>query len=112
RLMAGLDVTGGDIARMGVGGLLMEIGTRPQPRDASASGGRVHAIVLAAGRSSRMGRANKLMASFAGEPLVHRVAARTLASAAASTTVILGHQAPRVAEALADLDVRLITNPD
>lgn len=32
RLCAGLDVTALDIRMMGVGGLLMEIGTRPQPR--------------------------------------------------------------------------------
>ncbi|RVA10267.1 4-diphosphocytidyl-2C-methyl-D-erythritol kinase, partial [Mesorhizobium sp. M7D.F.Ca.US.004.03.1.1] len=33
RLIAGLDVTARDIAGMGVGGLLMEIPTRPQPRE-------------------------------------------------------------------------------
>ena len=33
RLIAGLDVTAKDIAGMGVGGLLMEIPTRPQPRE-------------------------------------------------------------------------------
>ena len=33
RLIAGLDVTASDIAGMGVGGLLMEIPTRPQPRE-------------------------------------------------------------------------------
>lgn len=33
RLVCGIPVTGGDIQRMGVGGLLMEIPTRPQPRD-------------------------------------------------------------------------------
>lgn len=32
RLVAGLPVTSADIAGMGVGGLLMEIGSRPQPR--------------------------------------------------------------------------------
>jgi molybdenum cofactor cytidylyltransferase len=32
RLLAGLDVTGDDIRGMGVGGLLMEIKSRPQPR--------------------------------------------------------------------------------
>ena len=33
RLLAGIDVTGRDIAGMGVGGLLMEIASRPQPRE-------------------------------------------------------------------------------
>ena len=40
RLTAGLDVTAGDIAGMGVGGLLMEIPTRPQPRETAVSIGR------------------------------------------------------------------------
>ena len=35
RLLAGLPVTGADLRRMGVGGLLNEIVTRPQPRRAS-----------------------------------------------------------------------------
>ncbi|EBA15298.1 molybdopterin biosynthesis protein [Roseobacter sp. SK209-2-6] len=33
RVLCGLDLTGGDIAAMGVGGLLKEIPTRPMPRD-------------------------------------------------------------------------------
>ena len=32
RLLAGLEVTGADLRRMGVGGLLSEIVSRPQPR--------------------------------------------------------------------------------
>ncbi len=33
RLIAGIDVSDADIAGLGVGGLLMEIPTRPQPRE-------------------------------------------------------------------------------
>src|SRR5690606_13634460 len=33
RIFAGIGVTSGDIAAMGVGGLLMEIPSRPQPRE-------------------------------------------------------------------------------
>ncbi len=33
RLLAGLPVTGADLRRMGVGGLLSEIVSRPQPRN-------------------------------------------------------------------------------
>ena len=61
RLLAGLPV-GRDDDRdgLGVGGLLMEIPTRPQPRDAASRGSRSRRrrsprIVLAAGRSTRMG---------------------------------------------------------
>src|SRR3954452_17864436 len=70
RLLAGLPVTREDITGMGVGGLLMEIVTRPQPREApQPAGRRVAAIVLAAGRSTRMGGPNKLMAEIKGKPL-------------------------------------------
>src|SRR5437016_4842873 len=61
RLLAGLDVSRDSITGMGVGGLLMEIVTRPQPRaELPAGGRRIAAIVLAAGRSTRMGGPNKL----------------------------------------------------
>ena len=53
RLLAGLTVTRADITAMGVGGLLMEIVTRPQPRVPVAESGRnVAAVVLAAGRGN------------------------------------------------------------
>ena len=63
RLLAGLKVTRAELTGMGVGGLLMEIVTRPQPRTvADLEGNRnVAAIVLAAGRSTRMGGPNKLL---------------------------------------------------
>ena len=114
RLIAGLDVTSNDIAGMGVGGLLMEIPTRPQPREIPTppAAADVHAIVLAAGRSSRMGGPNKLMALFDGKPLIRQSAERALASGAAGTTVVTGHQAARIRDALAGLDVQFAHNPD
>src|SRR5262249_56947424 len=78
RMVADLPVTRSDIMRMGAGGLLKEIPMRPQPR-AGADGvasvattrtPKVAAIVLAAGRSSRMGAANKLLADVEGVPMV------------------------------------------
>src|SRR5204863_1093820 len=53
RLLAGLPVSRDAITKMGVGGLLMEIVTRPQPRTEPATSvqKRVAAVVLAAGRS-------------------------------------------------------------
>lgn len=114
RLMAGLDVTADEIAGMGVGGLLMEIPTRPEPRErpAPAAPAPVHAVVLAAGRSSRMGGPNKLLALFHGKTLVRRVAETALASAVAGVTVVIGHQADRVRAALDGLDVSFAPNPD
>ena len=38
RLLAGVPATGADIRRMGAGGLLMEIVSRPQPREGAAAG--------------------------------------------------------------------------
>src|SRR5207342_927648 len=82
RLLAGLSVPREDITGMGVGGLLMEIVTRPQPRakPVEEAGKRVAAVVLAAGRSTRMGAINKLIAQIGGKPLVRIAAEQALAS--------------------------------
>ena len=42
RMLAGVPVTGADIRRMGAGGLLMEIITRPQPREGDVAPGGKH----------------------------------------------------------------------
>jgi len=113
RLLCGLPVTRHDITGMGVGGLLMEIVTRPQPRATATKPGRRHAaIVLAAGRSTRMGGANKLIAEISGRPLVRIAAEQALASQARPVIVVTGHQRERVAAALSGLDVVLVHNPD
>lgn len=113
RLIAGLEVTPRDIAGMGVGGLLMEIPTRPQPREARKAGKpKVHAILLAAGRSSRMGGPNKLMALFDGEPLVRRLAEQAAGSRATGLSVVTGHQGERIRQALSGLTLDIADNPD
>ena len=114
RLLAGLPVTRDDITGMGVGGLLMEIVTRPQPRVALVDEGNaeVAAVVLAAGRSTRMGGPNKLLADLHGKPLVRIVAEQALASRASPVIVVTGHQQMEVQRALAGLDVHFVHNPD
>jgi molybdenum cofactor cytidylyltransferase len=114
RLLAGLQVKREEIAGMGVGGLLMEIVTRPQPREETAAEAKKHvaAIVLAAGQSRRMEGKNKLLEDFHGVPLVRRAAEAALGSKASPVIVVTGNNADAVKKALAGLDVRFVNNAD
>ena len=114
RLLAGLPVTREDITGLGVGGLLMEIVTRPQPREEPSpeKGRRIAAVVLAAGRSTRMGAVNKMIAEIGGKPLVRIAAEQALASRASPVIVVTGHQRERIEAALSGLAVRFVHNPD
>lgn len=72
----------------------------------------VAGVLLAAGTSGRFGDANKLLAPLDGEPLVGH-AARTLAeSSLAGVTVVVGHEAGAVREAVDGLGVDVRENPD
>jgi molybdenum cofactor cytidylyltransferase len=114
RLLAGLPVAREDITGMGVGGLLMEIVTRPQPREKPEpeQGKHIAAVVLAAGRSTRMGAVNKLIAEIGGKPLVRIAVEQALASRASPVVVVTGHQCEKVEAALKGLNVRLTNNPE
>jgi molybdenum cofactor cytidylyltransferase len=113
RLLAGLEVPREAITGLGVGGLLMEIVTRPQPRDEPVADSRkIATVLLAAGRSTRMGGPNKLVAEIGGKPLVRIAAEQALASRAKPVIVVTGHQRERVETALAGLPVRFVHNPD
>jgi len=123
RLVAGLPVGREEIMKMGAGGLLAEIPSRPLPRaEASPApaakpaqkkvppGLRIAALLLAAGQSSRMG-SNKLLAEIDGRPMVTRVAQRLLSSHARPIVAVLGNQADRVDAALGKLPVERVRNP-
>jgi molybdenum cofactor cytidylyltransferase len=123
RLVAGLPVGPGEIMRMGTGGLLAEIPSRPLPRaeatpatgpksETKAQGPRIGALLLAAGQSRRMGGPNKLLAEIDGVPMVARVARRLLASRARPIIAVLGNQADAVGAALGKLPVERARNPD
>lgn len=113
RLCADMHVSGSDIARMGVGGLLTEIPSRPQPREGkSVRPLRIGALLLAAGRSSRMRGANKLLASFDGEPLIRRSAQRLAAATAEPPVVVLGNRAAEMKRLLDGLALTVADNPD
>src|SRR5258705_10895152 len=94
RLFARLPVGSEDVMRMGVGGLLQEIPTRPQPRDAEHAplrAPRIAAVILAAGLSSRMG-SNKLLAEWRGKPLLRWAVEGALMSDAKPVIIVDGHQ--------------------
>ncbi len=124
RLAAGLTVGRAEIVRMGAGGLLAEIASRPQPRDDEPSEGegpqqapRVAVLVLAAGRSTRMGGPNKMLADANGAPLVVHAVKAALESQAVEILVVLGHMADQVRAGIENAipgrsRLRFVTNPD
>ena len=115
RLLAGLTITRADITTMGVGGLLNEIPTRPQPREecpkTASQAPKIAAIVLAAGLSSRMGT-NKLLEDVGGKPLIRHTVEAALASQAETVLVVTGHAAVELRTALAGLPIRFTNNSD
>ncbi len=116
RLAAGLDVAPRDVMAMGVGGLLKETAARSQPRRGSrgtspARAANVSALVLAAGRSTRMGLVNKLLAPFGGRVMVRAVVEQLEGSCVRPIVVVTGHEADRIGEALTGAGVRLVHNP-
>lgn len=68
-------------------------------------------IVLAAGRSARLGRPKQLL-PLAGEPLLRQTLRHILASTLDEVFVVLGHEAEAVSAAIAGLPVRIVLNPD
>ena len=117
RVLAGVPVGRDDVMAMGAGGLLKEIPSRPAPRgrpdDASiAKAPSIAALILAAGRSRRMGEANKLLADIQGQPMVRRVAETVLQSQARPVVAVTGHEQNDVREALGGLDLAFVENPD
>jgi molybdenum cofactor cytidylyltransferase len=114
RLLAGLPVKREEVAGMGVGGLLMEIVTRPQPREEPEAETKknIAAIVLTAGQSSRMEGKNKLLEDFKGKPLVRRAVEAAIGSKASPVLVVTGKDGDAIRQALKGLDVRFVHNPD
>ena len=114
RLLADVPVTRQDLVGLGVGGLLMEIVSRPQPRaepPPKPQPRAVAAVILAAGQSRRMGGPNKLLARIEGVPLVRRTAEAVRASGAAQVIVVTGHQASAVRSTLHGVDADIVHNP-
>ena len=99
RRVAGLRMTVRDIMMRG-----SDRTSRPQPR--------VAAVILAAGRSVRMGMVNKLLIKLGDKEMVAHVADHVLASLARPVVVVTGHEAPLVQAALGDRPVIIAHNPE
>jgi len=117
RLCAGLEIGRRDIMRMGAGGLLKEIASRPMPRDqesralpAAPRRPKIAALILAAGLSSRFGTGHKLLADLDGKPVVRHVVEAVTASSAGPVLLVTGHQADAVTSA-AGTGVQAVHNP-
>jgi molybdenum cofactor cytidylyltransferase len=73
----------------------------------------VAAIVLAAGRSTRMAPANKLLATLPdGETMIARTVDHVLGSGARPVIVVTGHAAAAVRRALGERKIRLVHAAD
>jgi molybdenum cofactor cytidylyltransferase len=123
RLFAGLPVGRAEVMRMGVGGLLMEIDSRPLPREkapatqqtgiAPRSAPPIAAVVLAAGRSRRMAPHNKLLVvDRTGKAMIARVVDNVLSSNARPILVVTGHQSEQIQHALGGRPVRYVHAAD
>ncbi|MGI9352119.1 MAG: NTP transferase domain-containing protein [Rhizobiaceae bacterium] len=112
RILADVPLTSKEIAGLGVGGLLMETGARPHPREKASGKKLVTAIVLAAGQSRRMGEANKMIVDIDGNPMIRHVVEAALTSNCDDVLVVTGHEPESVREALSGLDCRFVHNEE
>ncbi len=74
--------------------------------------GDIDALLLAAGLSSRMGEANKLLLNFGGRPLVRHTADTLARAGFGSVIVVTGFEAEAIAAAVERLPVTTTFNPD
>lgn len=114
RLCAGWTVGPQELRDMGIGGLLKEIASRPAPRSQAVpwpEATTVEALILAAGRSSRMRDGHKLLRTWRGRPLVAAVVDRLQAGGFERPYLVSGHRHREVEEAVAGR-VRAVHNPD
>jgi molybdenum cofactor cytidylyltransferase len=68
-------------------------------------------LVLAAGESTRMGRPKQLL-PYRGSTLIRHAAETALAADLGPVLVVLGAEAERCREALGELEIRTVTNPN
>ncbi len=115
RISANISLSATDIAMMGVGGLLDDLPDRGALRtsqdDIPAPQPLVFgALILAAGRSSRMGERNKLLLDDGNGPVVRQVADCLRAADIREIIAVTGRDADQITAALAP--IRTVHNPD
>jgi molybdenum cofactor cytidylyltransferase len=86
------------------------LGSAAEAEPVVESWGRIAAVVLAAGGSSRMGRPKQLL-PWGNSTLLETAVEAALASQAGEVIVVTGSQADRVGPALAGHPVRIVENP-
>jgi molybdenum cofactor cytidylyltransferase len=69
-------------------------------------------IVLAAGKSTRMRGRNKLLAKIDGKTMIRRVVENALSSMVDEVIVVLGWEATKIMDTLADLPCRCVVNKE
>lgn len=114
RLAAGLDVTGADVAAMGVGGLLKEIPSRPEPRGGGAEAPlrpTIGAVLLAAGGSTRMRGADKLLETVGSQTLLGHVAGEIAGAGIDQTVAVIRPGDTDRRKALAASGAKIVENP-
>ncbi len=129
RIAANISVGSSEIMRMGAGGLLKDVATRPLPRararrdvqSETQTGSeaveitrapRIAGLLLAAGQSRRMGPSNKLLAKIDGVAMVRHVAENLSGSRVATILAVTGYEAEAVRNTFDGLDLRIVHNPD
>jgi len=115
-VLAGIAIDEDEIADMAIGGLLMEIASRPLPRKMVERRRPTNIIIggvlLAAGSSQRMGGVNKLLVEIDGQPMVRHAATAMIEGGIRDLVVVTGHQRELVTRALDGLDVSFVHNAD
>lgn len=116
RIHANLDITSRDIARMGVGGLLKEIPSRPQPRELQKNAAqklqrKVYGLILAAGQSRRMGKDNKLLATLGDKSLIKHTTEALEASCVEDIYVVTGHEREKIENEMNGHTLHFLHNP-
>ncbi|RVT74227.1 nucleotidyltransferase family protein [Agrobacterium sp. CNPSo 2736] len=90
-----------------------DVGDHSQPPNGRSFSPLIFVVLLAAGRSNRMGMigASKLLAEFDGIALVRRSAQVALGSTTDTVVVITGHRRLEIEAALGGLEVECVENP-